>query len=346
MSLTNSSQLILRNQDLLTANATLLVNMPADSLISALKDITSLKSLYCFDTNYSQHSAHKKMLPKGNCQFGAAPQNTENKFDLVILQFPKSKNELEFTLASLASELTPEARVLVVGDNKGGIKSIAKLGKNYLSYCDKVDNARHCLLFDVSIKPLQKPFDLTDWFNQYSLNINNIELKIAALPGVFSQSKLDVGTRVLLENLPSTYHGRLLDFGCGAGVIATYIAKTNKNIEPLLVDVSALALTSADKTLADNNITGKTIATDSLSKIEGVFDAVISNPPFHQGIKTNYAATEQFLSGISKHLSAKGKVTIVANSFLQYQPIMENSIAKTIKTTQQNGFSIYHATKN
>jgi 16S rRNA (guanine1207-N2)-methyltransferase len=46
------------------------------------------------------------------------------------------------------------------------------------------------------------------------------ELTICALPGVFSQNHLDVGTAVLLPYLNQVKSGRIADFGCGAGIIS------------------------------------------------------------------------------------------------------------------------------
>jgi 16S rRNA (guanine1207-N2)-methyltransferase len=165
---------------------------------------------------------------------------------------------------------------------------------------------------------------------------------VVALPGVFSQNGLDIGTQVLLENLPKKITGELLDFGCGAGVIASYLGKVFPEIKLHLLDVSALALYSAQATLKLNNLTGHVFPSDSLSDLKGKYDYIISNPPFHQGLKTNYQATETFLSKIKPHLKPKGQVTVVANSFLRYQPIMEEAIGRTQVLAKQKGFSLYH----
>ncbi len=58
--------------------------------------------------------------------------------------------------------------------------------------------------------------------------MSNVTLTVASLPGVFSQKKLDVGTALLLNNLPEVMQGKVLDFGCGAGgVISCFIGKKN-----------------------------------------------------------------------------------------------------------------------
>ncbi|MEW6990299.1 methyltransferase [Colwelliaceae bacterium 6441] len=343
MYLSNLSLVLLRNDDLLVAKSSLLVNMPNDELSTRLKKLNPKGELTYFDNNYELHCQHQQSSDN-KCIFASHYQE-DVVHDLVIIHFPKSKKELLFTLAMLAASTNENTKVLFVGENKGGIKSIEKLVNEQTLFCDKIDAAKHCLLFEARLKNQDMAFILDDWFHYYDVNIDELSFKIAALPGVFSQAKLDIGSKVLLENLTQPMSGEVLDFGCGAGVIACYIGLKNKNARLTLADVSALALTSSEKTLAINNLEGTTVATNSLSNINGMFQYVISNPPFHQGIKTHYIATENFLSGIKKHLEKQGILTIVANSFLKYQPIMEQSIGKTEKLCQQQGFTIYSSKK-
>ena len=232
---------------------------------------------------------------------------SEIKHDLVILLFPKSKAELAFTLATIASYLVENCKVLFVGEKKGGVQSAPKLGQHFLNNCQKVDAARHCLLFAgiVREEQLNKKFNLEDWFKEYKVTIDDIKITIASLPGVFSQQKLDVGTSLLLNNLPKNLTGKVLDFGCGAGVISCFIGKKYPTSLLSLLDVSALALTSAEKTLALNGIQATTFPSNSLNNVEGQYQHIVSNPPFHQGVNTHYQATEDFLSGIHKHLKIR-----------------------------------------
>lgn len=347
MSLTNLSQVLLRNSDLLNAQTPLLFNMPADGLAYEILAINSASQLHCFSNNFEQHQGYQLVQSERfNCTF-SAEYHTDVVHDLVIIQFPKSKQELKFTLAMLSICTNQDSRILVVGENKSGIKSIDKLTKDDFSFCQKVDNARHCVLIEAKLQPPQVQFNLEDWFTYYQVELNATRLKVAALPGVFSQAKLDVGTKVLLESLDeftvSNGNDKILDFGCGAGVIASFIGLKNTKTDLHLVDVSALALASAQKTLSLNGLSGEVFATNSLSNITDKYQHIISNPPFHQGIKTNYLATEQFLKGIKPHLFAQGKLTIVANTFLQYQSIIEQSLGQIRRLNKQNGFTVYQA---
>ncbi|NMP30326.1 methyltransferase [Thalassotalea sp. M1531] len=346
MSLSNLSQVLVRNIDLLECQKAILVNFPVDDLYREwLADFHDTKLHYFTNNKLSANLLSKIDNRAVTSSFGSHYQGND-KFDLALIAFPKSKAELAYSLAMLAPNLTTNARILFVGENKGGIKSVAKLGKDYLTYCNKVDSARHCSLFLAELQTGQYSFSIDDWFHIYPLNIAGIELNIAALPGVFSQQGLDKGTKVLLENLPTSYSGKILDFGCGAGVIGAVLAKKFTNISILGIDISALAIASTEKTLQINELTGQAIASDGLTMVNERYDHIVSNPPFHQGLKTHYAATETFLKQSKEYLNPKGQLTIVANSFLKYLPIIQTNFKITNTPTSKSSFNIYHASKN
>lgn len=341
MPLTNPSQLLIRNIDLLNATQALLVNPPEDSLVDQYISNYPAVNITCLNYNYSAHKYYKNH--KKISSYFAASYQSIIKHDLVILFFPKSKKEFTYTLTMLANHLAENAKVILIGENNGGVKSSAKLSKNFLIYCNKIDSARHCSLYMGEFNGTTNNFSIDDWYKNYSFTLNNIKLTISSLPGVFSQNELDIGTKLLLNNLPKRITGEVLDFGCGAGVISAYIGKKHPTAKINLLDVNALALTSAKQTLAINNLRGYVFASDSLSNVGAKYQHVVSNPPFHQGLKTNYAATESFLSGIKVQLRKGGTVTIVANNFLHYQEIMQNYIGKTTQLINYKGFSVYQS---
>ena len=345
MSLTNPSQVLLRNRELLVANTPLLVNLPEYGFIDAYFKLHTSTGISCFNTNFLDYQAiRNKHGSKVKATFDSN-YTTTICHDLVIIAFPKSKAELNFTLGMIAPYTNETTKILLVGEKKGGIQSVPTLTKTLFSSCHKIDSARHCLLFAglFNTETLRKDFNLQEWFKKYQIVIDGIELTIASLPGVFSQKKLDVGTALLLNNMPSKMTGKVLDFGCGAGVISCYIGKRFSETSLSLLDVSALALTSAQKSLALNGLSGHVFPSNSLSEVTENYQHVVSNPPFHQGVKTHYQASEDFLSGINNHLDKGACITIVANSFLRYQPIMQEHIGDTHVITKAQGFTIYQA---
>ncbi len=341
MAISNINQLLIRNIDELAALRPLLVNIADDGFINQYLAKNANACIDSYHTNYAEYNLCQTLKNSRVTSHFCVEYVAKVKHDLAIIQFPKSKAEFSFSLAMLAESMATDATIIIVGENKGGIKSADKLAKDFFDYCNKADSARHCLMYIGKFKTTIPPFDLQDFYKYYQLQVQDKTIEVAALPGVFSQNALDKGTEVLLDYLPENITGKVLDFGCGAGVIAAYIGIIYPQTKLSLVDVSALALHSAETTLRLNNLSGKYIASNSLSNIHEQYDFVISNPPFHQGVKTHYAATEQFLGKIKQHLTSTGSITVVANSFLKYLPIMESAIGKTKTLAIKKGFAVY-----
>ncbi len=339
----NISQILHRSLQQLDAQTPLFINLPHCSFIDEYCSVYPSAKLTCFNSNFEYFKQHQNKTTYSSF-FGATYDET-SKHDLVVIYYPKAKQELSFILAMLQNHVLENATVILVGEKNSGINSSKKLVDNYIQHYQKADSARHCMLFTGQYHNEERPFNIEQWFKNYTVNINETEIKVAALPGVFSQKKLDVGTKVLLDNLPVITSKNLLDFGCGAGVIASFIGTKYKDITLTLADVNALALISAEKTLTLNALQGNIHATNSLSNINNQFDLVITNPPFHQGLKTNYHATESFLSGIHQQIKTKGELIVVANSFLTYKPIMLKSFAVVNEVINQQGFTVFHCKK-
>ena len=351
--MSNISQVLLRNIEVLSATTPLFINLMEDGFITHYLHDYPHANITCYNTNFIDYLAINDKFENQIKTVFSSEYKNDIKHDLVVINFPKSKDELAFTLAMIAPYLLSDAKILLVGEKKGGVQSAPKLTQHFLTSCQKIDAARHCLLFGGIYRFKEDEstaFIIDDWYKTYQINISGIALTIASLPGVFSQKKLDVGTALLLENLPKHMQGKVLDFGCGAGVISCFIGKKFVNTDLSLLDVSALAIASAKKTLLLNGLTGNVFASNSLSTVSESYQHIVSNPPFHQGTHTSYQATEDFLRGIKEHLTStkdtKNDITIVANNFLQYLPIMQQHIGKTDTIAREQGFSIYYHKKN
>ncbi len=99
--------------------------------------------------------------------------------------------------------------------------------------------------------------------------------------GVFSRGSVDEGTALLLDALPAL-SGRVLDLGCGAGVIGVCVGKTSA-ADVVMSDVNQRALGLARDNAARNGVRAQVVESDGMSAIEGQFDAILTNPPIRAG---------------------------------------------------------------
>ena len=343
--LSNPSQVLQRNESLFTGKSILVAGNIDDHYPIHLQTIAST-STFCFN-DYRYYEQLKDQLTASNVYFTADFQGNENqqKFDLLLIYIPKAKPEIEYLLANLTPHLKENAGIVLVGEKKCGIKSVASLLKPYSEYSNPIDSARHCSIIYAELSKPVAVFNQQQWVKKYSLNINNITLTICSLPGVFSFGELDKGSELLLNNLPDELNGQGLDFGCGAGVLSCYLLKKHTQLSLDLIDVNVYALSSAKLTLEENNLQANVFASDVFSTVNKEYDLLLSNPPFHSGQKTNYDAAEGFINESAKFLKKKGKLIIVANKFLRYEPLLVQAYKTFSEDAQNNKFKVLSCLK-
>ncbi|MDI4669367.1 16S rRNA (guanine(1207)-N(2))-methyltransferase RsmC [Pseudoalteromonas shioyasakiensis] len=338
--LTNPSLLLLRNEDELVGQSILVVNFEQDGFLRELKALNPDAKITAFSYNHANamyaskiagiHAVVDHTIPNGN-------------YDLVIYYYPKAKPEAQMSLDNIRAVCHQDAQLFVVGENKSGVKSVEKQLKDHCGFSNKIDSAKHCILYLFSELTLNDNFAISRYHKQFQVKAGDIEFTAISVPGVFNHGALDVGTAVLLNNAPTVSKGKVLDFACGAGIIATYLGLKQPELEFVCSDVSALATYATEQTLALNDLKGQAILSDGLTDINGKFDLIISNPPFHTGIATDYTIAEAFLSSAKQHLSKQGKLTIVANSFLKYPPILEAQFGQYSTDFKNTKFAVYSA---
>lgn len=327
------SEVLLRQADLFQGSL-LLTGLPADDLLGTLGNAHG----WCW---HAGDQAALEARFAGRSHFGVeAPTQA---FDAAVLFLPKSRDLANYLLNALASRLGGR-ELFLVGEKRGGIEGAAKqlhaFGKPR-----KLDSARHCQLWQVTVEhpPVAQP--LHSLAQRFELVLGEAALQIVSLPGVFSHGRLDRGTELLLEHLDALPVGKVLDFGCGAGVLGAAIKQRYPQSQVHMLDVDAFAVAASRLTLAANGLDGEVICGDGIAAAPQDLDVILSNPPFHTGVHTNYQASETLLKKSADHLRKGGEMRLVANSFLRYQPLIEGALGNCRIRAEGNGFRIYQATR-
>ena len=108
--------------------------------------------------------------------------------------------------------------------------------------------------------------------------------------GVFSKDGLDFGSRLLLEVIPQgEVGGKILDMGCGYGVLGIVLAKLTSN-KVDMVDVNRRALHLAKRNAQLNDVSNcvSIFESDCYSNVSGRYSAIVTNPPIRAGKKIVY----------------------------------------------------------
>ena len=330
------SQLIIRNAELFHTGQVLLINPPRDSCFSSLSHDKRQVSVFSQD-----FGDYKYLSVRGaRSTFGLIPSTNSATQDIVLV-LPRERERLEMLLHALSSSMSPQSILWLAGENRSGIKSSAKKLSPFFQSVSRADNARHCSLFRACNPTPPNPFDLERYKKTWPLTFSAKQINIVSLPGTFAHGRLDKGTRLLLDTLEELKPtGQVLDFACGAGVIGLSLLHLHPATRLTLLDVSALALESARSSLRVNGMEAAVLASDGLSHLKGSFDWIISNPPFHRGIRNDLDIARNFFADAGNFLTETGKILLVYNHHLPYPVWLKEHFTRVEVIRTVRGFGI------
>ncbi|MBX4209254.1 class I SAM-dependent methyltransferase [Candidatus Parcubacteria bacterium] len=272
-------------------------------------------------------------------------RKTEAPARSAVVFLPKSKALIDMTLALVSGMVAENGTIVLAGSNDAGIRSAKAAYEKNIGPVERKIVGNHSALYIGSNKRLGAVGGRKTWrdFLSFSpLIYKDTALEAANLPGVFSAGELDEGTKLLLDHIP--YDKRsVLDVGCGAGVIGAIYKKKNPAADVTMTDSSMLAIEAAKETLKKNGIEANVTISNVFSNVEGAFDLVLCNPPFHSGVQTDYSFIERFAAGAKQRLKPDGEVYVVANSFLSYKDTLEKHIGPTEIVADDKKFKVFRS---
>ncbi|MGD2129804.1 MAG: methyltransferase [Lysobacterales bacterium] len=311
----NTSQLVLRNGARLPNGPLLLVNPPGDGLAGQLVATGRAVSVSTQDRGAYHWFCQGARI---EASFDIVPSPAPDT-RLALLWLPREKRRLEMLAHALSERLPRSAALWLVGENRAGIKSADKHLGSRFGQVVRLDNARHCGLYEAT-DPIPGPaFDLASYESQWTVSFQGREVRLASLPGVFAHGRLDRGTALLLEALETLRpEGKVLDFACGAGVIGLCLLARDPGLRMGFSDSSSLALESCRRSLDANGLEAEVMPSDGLTEVVGVFDWIVTNPPFHSGVWDNREVAHRFVREAGTVLVGRGRILVVYNRHLPY----------------------------
>ncbi|MGB0833961.1 MAG: methyltransferase [Psychrobium sp.] len=267
--------------------------------------------------------------------------------DVVLLKLPKSNALLEQQLQQINQVIGANTQVIGFAKAKDVHTSGLKLFEKYIgTTTTSLAKKKSRLIFATpTVQKLtnEKP-QLIEW------PLENTDYTIANHAGVFANSKLDIGARLMLDNLPSNLgDGYAIDLGCGNGVLGLMLADINPEATIRFTDESFMAIASAKLNCEK--------AFGSIERFEFDWhdclsdydydqaDLIICNPPFHQlKTVTDHIAWQMF-NDAYRTLKHGGKLRIVGNRHLGYHIKLQRIFDNCTTIASNSKFVILEATK-
>lgn len=260
----------------------------------------------------------------------------------IVLFWPKAHQLGVWWLKWLCEQLPEGTYIEIVGEHQGGIKRVPKILEELGMAWDKRDNARRCSLFATHTIALTSASD-SAWQSFEALG-----LTLMSHPGVFGHGKVDEGTQLMLESIESSLPKKplkVLDMGCGDGIISAWLAQRGHHVTA--VDVSAFAIEACKRTLKANGLEGRVFCSDVFSALgDEQFDWIVSNPPFHKERDISYGPSQRLINAAPEHLKAGGQLIVVANGFLPYPDHLQQAFQDFNTLANTRRFKVYGAIKS
>ncbi len=287
-------------------------------------------------------------FPQDAAGFSNGLQIPRFEFDLVLIKIPKTLALLEYQLYSLRGLIRTGSRIIGAGMTRSIHKSTIKLFEHILGpTTTSLAWKKARLIFvtrDESINTGASPDP-----DRFVVEADR-EYSIVSPANVFSRGRLDDGTRLLIENMPvSTRYQRIVDLGCGNGLVGLIAASLNAQASILFSDESYMAVACARENFsaafgADRDADFK--VTDCLQGIaDESADLVLNNPPFHQQNTVGDAIAWKMFIEARRVLKPLGELWVVGNRHLAYHSRLKKLFGACEQIASNRKFVVLKAIK-
>ena len=175
-----------------------------------------------------------------------------------------------------------------------------------------------------------------------STKIKDVDMVFETAPSIFSPNSIDQGTLAMLSVIDFLPSDKVLDLGCGYGVVGILAGKLIGEQNVIMCDVSEQAIESAAMNLRLNNVPEISIRlSDGYKNVaETDFTLILSNPPYH----ADFSVPKHFIEVGFKKLVLGGKLVMVTKRLDWYKNKL-TSVFGGVKIHEINGYYVFVAEK-
>lgn len=274
----------------------------------------------------------------------ASPWPAGGPYDAVLLRLAKAKDEHEMNLAAALSVAGEGARIILFGGNDEGIRSGITALEAACGPSDTLSTKGHGRIVAATApaKRDRARDTLSAWRRVSPLELAGRTRDWVTYPGLFSANRLDDGTALMLTALPPLRPvARVLDYGCGSGTIAAAIRDKLPGAQIEVLDADSVALLAAQENVREARaILGTNLNAAGATR----YDAILSNPPLHDGVAEDHGALERLIAQAPKHLRPGGVLQMVVQRRVPLGQALEALFAEHAVVAENGRYRVWRAT--
>ena len=304
---------------------------------------------------YHRHAIEKVWHAKAVC----TPHLPEGPWDVV-----KFKTGPKLMSGELSLDLLQEIHRLLTKEDK------AAEAKGDATFLSRAKDWRHRFVLDfvgrerdrndLLDKIRDDPKRVRDFSSKWFASVpGGPKLEFTSFPGCFCHRRLDEGGLALAEVVTrdlaaAAMRGecregeeelRLLDMGCGCGLVGFLVATSPRNprpVSPVLVDSHSRAVEAAELNAKAFGVEAEVILADNgtPARMDGTFDLFVGNPPYY----SDYRIADVFLETAARALKPGGVCYTVCKNAAGLEPVQLRYFPK-VEVIKRRNYAVLKSVK-
>jgi len=173
----------------------------------------------------------------------------------------------------------------------------------------------------------------------YSVEIFGRTIELETLPSLFSPSAPDAGTLAMLAVCGVSETDKVLDLGCGYGLVGIACAKIAREVS--MCDIDPLAVETAKENTEKNGCDVAVYLSDGLADVpDSGYTLILSNPPYH----TDFSVAKRFIEKSFNRLALGGRLVMVTKRRDWYRNKLI-SIFGGVTIVERDGYFVFTSVK-
>ncbi len=265
-----------------------------------------------------------------------------DRFDAALVLLGRHRGENDDRLFRAARAVRPGGLVVVAGAKTSGADALRRrLAASFPGLGHAAKHHGLALWFD-------RPDDrAVDTLLTPPPDETVVDGRFRARPGMFSHDRVDAGSRILAAHLPSGLSGRVADFGAGWGWLAVAVAEQCPgvcHVDLYEADHAALAAARDNWTrIAPAQEAGFHWADLVHEGPSRRHDAIVMNPPFHEGRAADPELGRAMIAAAARALKPGGRLFLVANRGLPYEKTLAGLFRQSGETARDSTYKVLWA---